>query len=212
MQSSESQVNLCMYGVVILPKVVDLYFDWIWSTSELKLMILTSLLASHCVPLIESNNEMSNNMISVRLREVISFTCIFASDADFISLSLSLSLSLSWFETPWATQHRIVFRGWRILQLTEYCEQGCESCSPLLQLSSQGYWPQTLGCILHCSWGGYPTGQIMRQTHNIIIVYRQLSISYSIFLPVCFSLPFQSQARCSRIHSFSRTTCDFEIC
>ena len=26
-QSSESQVNLCMYEVIVLPKMVDLYFD-----------------------------------------------------------------------------------------------------------------------------------------------------------------------------------------
>ena len=26
-QSLESQVNLCMYGVMVLPKVVDFYFD-----------------------------------------------------------------------------------------------------------------------------------------------------------------------------------------
>ena len=28
-QSSELQVNLCKYGVIDLPKVVDFYFDWI---------------------------------------------------------------------------------------------------------------------------------------------------------------------------------------
>ena len=42
-QSSESQVNLCMYGIIVLPKVVDFSFDRVWSTSESKLMIVACM-------------------------------------------------------------------------------------------------------------------------------------------------------------------------
>ena len=39
-QSLESQVNLCMHGVIVLPKAVNFYSDWNQSTSISKLMIV----------------------------------------------------------------------------------------------------------------------------------------------------------------------------
>ena len=38
-KSSESHINLCMYGVIVLPKVADFYFDRILSTPKSKLMV-----------------------------------------------------------------------------------------------------------------------------------------------------------------------------
>ena len=42
-QSLESQVGLCMHGVIVLPKVVDFDFGRIGSTSKLKLMIVACM-------------------------------------------------------------------------------------------------------------------------------------------------------------------------
>ena len=36
-------MNLCVYEVIVLPKVVDFDFGWISSTSKLKLMIVVCM-------------------------------------------------------------------------------------------------------------------------------------------------------------------------
>ena len=42
-QSLDSQVNLHMNGVIVLPKVADFNFDQIWITLELNLMIVACM-------------------------------------------------------------------------------------------------------------------------------------------------------------------------
>ena len=42
-RSSESKVNFCMCGVIVLPNVVNFYFDRIWSTLKSKLTIIACM-------------------------------------------------------------------------------------------------------------------------------------------------------------------------